>query len=148
LWCTIGGNVACNAGGPRALKYGVTGTYVLGLDVVLPTGERIKTGKSTTKGVAGYDLTSLMVGSEGTLGVITGITLKLLPNPRHVQTAIAIFDDVKSAVRAVSAVLARGILPRTLEFMDKDSIDAVRALNPRDLLLPPLGPLIPPPLRC
>jgi glycolate oxidase len=129
-WCTIGGNVACNAGGPRALKYGVTGNYVLGVDVVLPTGERIKTGKSTTKGVAGYDLTSLMVGSEGTLGVITGITLKLLPNPRHVQTAIAIFDDVKGAVRAVSAVLARGILPRTLEFMDKDSIDAVRVLNP------------------
>lgn len=129
-WCTIGGNVACNAGGPRALKYGVTGTYVLGLDVVLPTGERIKTGKSTTKGVCGYDLTSLMVGSEGTLGIITGITLKLLPQPRYVQTAIVIFDDVKAAVTAVSAVLARGILPRTLEFMDKDSIDAVRVMSP------------------
>jgi len=129
-WCTIGGNVACNAGGPRALKYGVTGSYVLGLDVVLPTGERIKTGRSTTKGVAGYDVTSLMVGSEGTLGVITGITLKLLPNPRHVQTALAIFEDTSAAVRAVSAVLARGILPRTLEYMDRDSIEAVKVMTP------------------
>ncbi|HEY4221265.1 MAG TPA: FAD-linked oxidase C-terminal domain-containing protein [Myxococcota bacterium] len=128
--CTIGGNVAENAGGPRALKYGVTGTYVLGLEAVLPTGERIKTGKNTTKGVAGYDLTSLLVGSEGTLAVITSITLKLLPNPHHVQTAIAIFPSSEHAVKATSAVLAAGILPRTLEYMDRDSIAAVRVLNP------------------
>ncbi len=129
-WCTLGGNVACNAGGPRALKYGVTGTYVLGLEVVLPTGERIRTGKQTTKGVAGYDVTSLMTGSEGTLGIITEITLKLLPNPQYVQTALALFSSTEDAVRAVSAVLARGILPRTLEYMDKDSIEAVKVMNP------------------
>jgi glycolate oxidase len=129
-WCTLGGNVAENAGGPRALKYGVTGTYVLGLEAVLPTGERIKTGKNTTKGVAGYDLTSLLVGSEGTLGVITSITLKLLPNPRFVQTAITVFPSSEHAVKATSAVLAAGILPRTLEYMDRDSIDAVRIMNP------------------
>ncbi len=128
--CTIGGNVAENAGGPRALKYGVTSTYVLGLEAVLPTGERIKTGKATTKGVAGYDLTSLLVGSEGTLAVITSVTLKLLPNPRYVQTAIAVFPSSEHAVKATSAVLAAGILPRTLEYLDKDSIAAVRALNP------------------
>jgi glycolate oxidase len=129
-WCTLGGNVACNAGGPRALKYGVTGTYVLGLDAVLPTGEIIKTGKSTTKGVAGYDLTSMLVGSEGTLAVITGITLKLLPTPRFVQTALCIFGSSEDAVRAVSAILAAGILPRTLEYLDRDSINAVRVMNP------------------
>ena len=129
-WCTLGGNVACNAGGPRALKYGVTGGYVLGVEVVLPTGEKIRTGKNTTKGVAGYDVTSLMVGSEGTLGIITGITLKLLPNPRFVQTALAIFPDTGPAVRAVSAILARGILPRTLEYMDRDSIEAVKVMSP------------------
>lgn len=129
-WCTLGGNVACNAGGPRALKYGVTGTYVLGVDAVLPTGERIKTGRSTTKGVAGYDVTSLLTGSEGTLAIITGITLKLLPNPRFVQTALAVFPSTEPAVRTVSAILARGILPRTLEYMDRDSIEAVRVMNP------------------
>ena len=129
-WCTLGGNVACNAGGPRALKYGVTGSYVLGVEAVLPTGEKIRTGKNTTKGVAGYDVTSLLVGSEGTLGIITGITLKLLPNPRFVQTALAIFPDTSPAVRAVSAILARGILPRTLEYMDRDSIEAVKVMSP------------------
>jgi glycolate oxidase len=129
-WCTIGGNVACNAGGPRALKYGVTGTYVLGLEVVLPTGELIRTGKQTTKGVAGYDLTSLMVGSEGTLGIITGVVLKLLPKPRAVETALAVFPTTQQAVAAVSAIIAAGIIPRTLEYMDKDSIEAVRVMNP------------------
>jgi glycolate oxidase len=129
-WCTLGGNVACNAGGPRALKYGVTGHYVLGVEAVLPTGERIRTGRSTTKGVAGYDVTSLLVGSEGTLAVLTDLTLKLLPNPRYVQTALAVFPSTEPAVKAVSAILARGILPRTLEYMDRDSIEAVRVMNP------------------
>ena len=128
--CTIGGNVAENAGGPRALKYGVTGTYVLGLEAVLPTGEIIRTGKNTTKGVAGYDLTSLLVGSEGTLAVITSVTLKLLPTPRFVQTAITTFPSSEHAVKAVSAILAAGILPRTLEYLDRASIDAVRVMNP------------------
>lgn len=129
-WCTLGGNVACNAGGPRALKYGVTGSYVLGVDAILPTGERIHTGRNTTKGVAGYDVTSLITGSEGTLALITGITLKLLPNPRYVQTALAIFPGTEPAVKTVSAILARGILPRTLEYMDRDSIEAVKVMNP------------------
>src|SRR5690606_33803336 len=79
--CTIGGNVATNAGGPRALKYGVTKDYVLGLEAVLPSGEVIRTGRQTIKGVAGYDLTHLLVGSEGTLAVITEVTLKLIPRP-------------------------------------------------------------------
>jgi glycolate oxidase len=129
-WCTLGGNVACNAGGPRALKYGVTGHYVLGVEAVLPTGELIRTGRSTTKGVAGYDVTSLLVGSEGTLAVLTDLTLKLLPNPRFVQTALAVFPSTTPAVQAVSALLARGVLPRTLEYMDRDSIEAVRVMNP------------------
>ena len=99
--CTLGGNVAENAGGPRALKYGVTREYVLGLTVVLPTGEILRTGRRTIKGVAGYDLTGLFVGSEGTLGIVTEITLKLLPRPRHVSTALVCFRDLTSAARAV-----------------------------------------------
>ncbi len=129
-WCTLGGNVAENAGGPNALKYGVTGHYVLGLEAILPTGERISVGKQTTKGVAGYDIVGLLVGSEGTLGVITSMTLKVLPTPRYIQTAIAIFPSSLHAVNAVSAVLAHGILPRTIEYLDRDSIDAVRTMNP------------------
>jgi glycolate oxidase len=122
--CTIGGNVAENAGGPRALKYGVTGHHVLGLEAVLPSGEVIRTGKRTIKGVAGYDLTSLLVGSEGTLAVITEVTLRLLPLPREVRTALCIFPGAVEAARAVSAVLAAGILPRTLEFFDDLAIEA------------------------
>lgn len=128
--CTLGGNVAENAGGPRALKYGVTSNYVLGLDLVLATGERVHTGRSTTKGVAGYDLTSLVVGSEGTLAVITGITLKLLPSPRFVQTALAVFPSSEAAVRGVNAILDAGILPRTLEYLDHSSIAALRTMSP------------------
>ncbi len=123
--CTIGGNVAENAGGPRALKYGVTRDYVLGLEVVLPTGEKLKLGRRTIKGVAGYDLTALMVGSEGTLGVVTEVTLQLIPLPREVCTALVTFETLVGAARAVSAVLAAGILPRTLELMDEKSIQAV-----------------------
>lgn len=128
-WCTLGGNVAENAGGPRALKYGVTGTYILGLEAVLPDGTVVNTGKSTMKGVAGYDLTSLLVGSEGTLAVITNITVKLLPNPRFVHTALCNFPSSQAATAAVSAVLAGGILPRTLEYLDRASIEAVRRLG-------------------
>src|SRR5512144_1132370 len=97
--CTIGGNVAENAGGPRALKYGVTREYVLGLEVVLPTGEVLRTGRRTIKGVAGYDVTALLVGSEGTLGVVTEITLRLVPRPRHVATALVTFRTVEDAAR-------------------------------------------------
>ena len=122
--CSLGGNVAENAGGPRALKYGVTREYILGLEVVLPTGELIRTGRQTIKGVAGYDLTALLVGSEGTLGVVTEITTKLLPRPRHVSTALVVFRTVDDAARAISRVLASGVVPRCLELLDEAALQA------------------------
>lgn len=122
---TIGGNVAENAGGPRALKYGVTRDYVLGLEAVLPSGAVIRAGKQTIKGVAGYDLTGLLVGSEGTLAVITEITLELVPRPKEVATALCVFPDTLTAGRAVAEVFAHGILPRTLELLDDCAIAAV-----------------------
>ncbi len=128
--CTIGGNIAENAGGPRALKYGVTREYVLGLEVVLPTGEILRTGRRTIKGVAGYDLTALLVGSEGTLGVVTEATLKLVPRPRHVSTALVCFADVDAAARAVARVLAQGVVPRCLELFDDVSLAAAARTSP------------------
>jgi glycolate oxidase len=128
--CTIGGNVAENAGGPRALKYGVTREYVLGLVAVLPTGEIVRTGKRSIKGVAGYDLTALLVGSEGTLGIVTEATLKLLPRPRHVATAMVVFGSVADAARAVTRVLTAGMLPRCLELLDDVSIAAAARTSP------------------
>jgi glycolate oxidase len=122
--CTLGGNVAENAGGPRALKYGVTREYVLGMTVVIPTGEIFRLGRRTIKGVAGYDLTALLVGSEGTLGIVTEITLKLLPWPRHVSTALVCFPTVEAAVRAVVRVLAQGVTPRCLELLDDAAVAA------------------------
>ncbi len=124
-FCTVGGNVAENAGGPRALKYGVTRDYVIGLEWVLPDGERMRVGRQTIKGVAGYDLVGLFVGSEGTLGVATEVTLQLIPLPKWVKTALIAFPSVVDAARAVSAVLAAGILPRTLELLDDVSLKAV-----------------------
>lgn len=123
---TLGGNVAECAGGLRGLKYGVTKDYVLGLTIVLPTGEIINTGVETMKGVAGYDLTSLIVGSEGTLAVITSITLKLLPRPESKKTMIAFFKDLKQAAKTVSNIICGNIIPATLEFLDKLTIDCVR----------------------
>ena len=128
--CTIGGNVAENAGGPRALKYGVTREYVLGLKVVVPTGETLRLGRRSIKGVAGYDLTALLVGSEGTLGVVTEATLKLVPRPRHVSTALVVFASVEAAARAVSRVLAEGVLPRCLELFDDVSLAAAARTSP------------------
>ena len=128
--CTIGGNVAENAGGPRALKYGVTREYVLGLTVVVPTGEILRIGRRSIKGVAGYDLTALFVGSEGTLGIVTEATLKLLPRPRHVATALVVFASVDAAARAVSRVLAQGVLPRCLELLDDVALAAAAKTSP------------------
>ncbi|HUK65454.1 MAG TPA: FAD-linked oxidase C-terminal domain-containing protein [Anaeromyxobacteraceae bacterium] len=122
--CSLGGNVAENAGGPRALKYGVTREYVLGLEVVLPTGEVLRTGRGTIKGVAGYDLTALVVGSEGTLAVVTEITLKLLPRPRHISTGLVVFGAVEDAASAVSRLLASGVIPRCLELFDEVALAA------------------------
>jgi glycolate oxidase len=128
--CTIGGNVAENAGGPRALKYGVTREYVLGVTAVLPTGEVLRLGRRSIKGVAGYDVTALLVGSEGTLAVVTEVTLKLLPRPRHVSTALVVFASVEAAARAVSRVLAEGVLPRCLELFDDVSLAAAAKTSP------------------
>ena len=125
-FCTLGGNVAENAGGPRALKYGVTRDYIIGLEWVLPSGEVLRVGRRTLKGVAGYDLVGLFVGSEGTLGVATEITVQLVPRPRHVKTALVVFDSVYAAARAITAVLTAGILPRTLELLDDTALHAVR----------------------
>ena len=123
---TIGGNVAECAGGLRAVKYGVTRDYVLGLTVVLPTGEIIKTGVETMKGVAGYDLTRLIVGSEGTLAVITAITLRLLPKPAARRTMSVFFPDVSPAVDTVSRIIGNRIIPTILEFMDRTCLECVR----------------------
>jgi glycolate oxidase len=128
--CTIGGNVAENAGGPRALKYGVTREYVLGVTAVVPTGEVLKVGRRAIKGVAGYDLTALFVGSEGTLGIVTEVTLKLLPRPRHVATALVVFATVDVAARAVTRVLTAGVLPRCLELLDDVSLAAAAKSSP------------------
>lgn len=125
LYCSLGGNVAECAGGPRAVKYGVTKDYVLGLEVVLPTGEIIETGVKTMKGVVGYDLTKLFVGSEGTLCMITKIILRLLPLPDARKTAMVLFRDVEDAATAVSRIISSKIIPSTLELMDHASIQCV-----------------------
>jgi len=122
---TMGGNVAVCAGGPRCVKYGVTKNYVLGLEVVLPTGEIIKTGVQTLKGVAGYDLTSFLVGSEGTLGIITKIIVKLLPLPETKKTMLATFHKMDDATLTVSSIIHARIIPATLEFIDQAAIRCV-----------------------
>ncbi|MDW7646305.1 MAG: FAD-linked oxidase C-terminal domain-containing protein [Desulfuromonadales bacterium] len=123
---TLGGNVAECAGGPRCVKYGVTKDYILGLEVVTPTGDIITTGGPTMKGVVGYDLTKLMCGSEGTLGIITRIVIKLLPLPEAKKTMLVLFDSIDGAAQAVSAIIRGKIIPTTLEFMDGRTIDCVR----------------------
>jgi glycolate oxidase len=130
---TLGGNLGECAGGPRAVKYGVTRDYVLGLEAVIPSGEIIRTGVKTVKSVVGYDLTRLIVGSEGTLGVITGMTLRLLPLPEAVRTMTAVFDDMKTAATAVSGIIKSGIIPRTVEYMDQTSIRCVNTYMQSDL---------------
>ena len=125
--CALGGNVAENAGGPRAFKYGVTREYVLGLEVVLMGGTRLRTGRRTVKGVTGYDVTALLVGSEGTLGVFTELWLRLVPQPAAVATALVIFPDVRTAGEGVAAIVAAGVVPRVLELMDDVCLAVVRA---------------------
>jgi len=124
--CTIGGNIGECAGGPRAVKYGVTRDYVLGLRAVTPMGEIIKTGVATAKGVAGYDLTRLIVGSEGTLAVVTEVILKLLPKPRAVKTMAVFFDSMDIAAKTVSSVMKQAIIPRCVEYLDEASLNLVR----------------------
>jgi len=125
--CMIGGNIAENAGGPRVFKYGATRDWVLGLEAYLIGGRVVRTGKRTVKGVTGYDVTSLLVGSEGTLAVFTQATLRLVPKPPGVATALALFTDVRAAAAAVSAIIASGVVPRCLEMLDAATLDAVRS---------------------
>jgi glycolate oxidase len=122
---TIGGNIACNAGGPRCLKYGVTGDYVLGLTVVLADGSILKTGGKPIKDVTGYDLNGLFTGSEGTLGIITEALLRLVAKPRYARTALAEFDSLDDACQTVNLILTAGIVPATLELMDQTAIACI-----------------------
>ncbi|TAK66875.1 MAG: FAD-binding protein [Bacteroidetes bacterium] len=123
--CTLGGNVAENAGGLRGLKYGVTKNYVLGMQVVLPTGEILNTGGKMVKDVAGYNLKDILVGSEGTLGILTRIILRLIPKPETSRTLLAFFPTMNDAAKTVSAIIAAKITPAMLEFLDNTTIRCV-----------------------
>lgn len=122
---TIGGNINENSGGLRGLKYGVTRDYVMALEVVLANGDIIRTGGKLAKDVAGYDLTRLFVGSEGTLGIITEATLKLIPAPETKKTVLALYQDIDSAAQTVSTIIAHKIIPTTLEFLDQPTIQVI-----------------------
>lgn len=132
--CTIGGNIGECAGGPRAVKYGVTRDYVLGLRAVLPSGEIIQTGVRTAKGVAGYDLTRLIVGSEGTLAVVTEVILKLIPKPDSVKTMAVFFDSMNKAAMAVSGIMKEAVVPRCVEYLDEACLELIK--NSLDFKLP------------
>jgi D-lactate dehydrogenase len=132
-YSAVGGNLACNAGGPRAVKYGTARDNILGLRAVTGTGRTLKTGCYTTKGVVGYDLTRLIVGSEGTLAIITEAALKLLPKPETVRTLRACYRDEASAAAAVSRLMAQPETPSALEFMDGDSIGLAQGYKRSDL---------------
>lgn len=128
--CSLGGNAATNAGGPSCVKYGVTRDYILGLGVVLPTGEFIRTGVRTRKGVVGYDITRLIVGSEGTLGVITELCLRLVPLPPAVTALVALYVDLETAMESIRTVLAAGHVPCAIEFLDRRCLELVGDLLP------------------
>ncbi|WP_306010046.1 glycolate oxidase subunit GlcD [Bacillus sp. MMSF_3328] len=122
---TIGGNINENSGGLRGLKYGVTRDYVMGLEVVLANGDVIRTGGKLAKDVAGYDFTRLFTGSEGTLGIITEATLKLIPMPETKKTMLALYQDLEAAAKTVSKIIANKIIPATLEFLDQPTLEVV-----------------------
>lgn len=131
--CSVGGNVATNAGGMRCAKYGVTRESVLALEVVLPGGSILRTGHRTIKGVAGYDLTALLIGSEGTLGIVTEATLRLRPRPVATATLAAWFPDAPTAARAVAAIVAARVQPSMLELMDGATLAAIDAADGTEL---------------
>ena len=131
-YCSIGGNIATNAGGMRCAKYGVTRESVLALTVVLADGSILRTGGNTIKRVSGYDLTALLIGSEGTLGVVVEATLRLRPIPHHVSTLSAYFSDVVAAAQCASAIVASGVQPMILELMDGKTLDALDDHNATD----------------
>ncbi|MBI1820354.1 MAG: FAD-binding protein [Nitrospirae bacterium] len=126
-FCTIGGNIAEAASGPHSVKYGGTRDYVLGLEIVLPTGEMVRTGGKTVKRAVAYDLTRLMVGSEGTLGVVTQANLKLLPFPEYRQSLLAVFPSIQAAARCISHIIRSKFRPSVLEYMDEASLKIVEA---------------------
>jgi D-lactate dehydrogenase (cytochrome) len=130
---TIGGNAATDAGGPACVKYGTTRDYILGLEAVLPSGQLISTGVQTRKGVVGYDLTNLLVGSEGTLAVITSLILKLLPKPAATTGMMCVFNDMVSAMNSVAAIMAHGHLPSAIEFLDHKCLALIGELLPFSL---------------
>ncbi|MBE0569107.1 MAG: FAD-binding protein [Deltaproteobacteria bacterium] len=130
---TLGGNIAECAGGMCAVKYGVTRDYVLALEAVLGTGELVRTGVATMKGVVGYDLTRMLVGSEGTLGIVTKATLRLVPLPESVTTLLALFPGNRQSAETVNAIVAARITPSAMELMDRTAIDCVRETIPMDL---------------
>ena len=121
--CFIGGNLAYNSGGPKAVKYGVTKDYVLNLEVVLPNGDIIWTGANVLKNSTGYNLTQLMVGSEGTLGIITKAVFRLIPYPKHLLTLLVPFTSPEKSCEAASAVFRAGLTPCAMEFMERDALD-------------------------
>ncbi len=131
--CTIGGNIAENAGGPRAVKYGVTRHFVCGLEAVLPSGQIITCGGKLVKNVTGYDLVQLLVGSEGTLAIVTRIILRLIPLPRVQIDLLVPFDDFEAAADTVSDIIAHRIIPTTIEFMERDSVLAVEKLLKKEM---------------
>ena len=137
---TLGGNVATNAGGLKGAKYGTTRDYVLGLQVVLPDGRMMKTGSRAMKSVSGYDLTRLFVGSEGTLGVVTEIILKINPKPTATSTALATFDELADVGRAINEIMCSGIIPSALEILGKETIMAINQNT--DLNLPEVDAMI------
>ena len=138
----LGGNVAECAGGPRAVKYGTTRRYVMALQAVLPTGETIRTGSKAVKNVVGYDLTQLLVGSEGTLAILTEITLRLVPKPRAAATLQATFRDIETAVNGVTALLDARVVPATIELVDGGSIRAVERYLDRAVAPPGTGAML------
>jgi len=127
---TIGGNAATDAGGPACVKYGTTRDYILGLEAVLPDGRLIHTGVKTRKGVVGYDLTNLLIGSEGTLGIITSLILKLLPKPPAVTGLMCVFENMVSAMNGVSRIMGEGHLPCAIEFLDHRCLSLVGEMLP------------------
>lgn len=136
--CTIGGNVAENSGGAHCLKYGVTTNHILGLEIVHPSGEIVEIGEGGVPDQPGYDLLGLLTGSEGTLGIVTKVTVKVLKNPEGKKTALAYFDDIDDASQAVSDIIAAGIIPADLEMMDEIAIEGVESAaypvgHPRDI---------------
>ena len=132
-YSTLGGNAAENAGGARAVKYGVTRDYVMALEVVMPTGEVIHTGSSSIKSVTGYDLTRLIVGSEGTLGIITRLLLKLIPLPQTVGTMLVGFPEITTAAKAVARIMSSRVTPSTLEFIDRTAVECVKDYISEDI---------------